>query len=59
MVNVTRETDLAIAKTDGRTSYVPGAPIAYTISITNAGPANASGIAIADTVPVSMIAVSA
>jgi uncharacterized repeat protein (TIGR01451 family) len=52
------ETRLTITKTDGQTSYVPGATIAYTIRVTNAGPANASGISIADNVPASIAGLS-
>jgi uncharacterized repeat protein (TIGR01451 family) len=51
--------DLAITKTDGQTSYVPGAPIEYTITVTNAGPSTAAGISITDTVPASIAGVSA
>ena len=58
-VVVTSETDLAITKTDGQTSYVPGAAVSYTIVITNAGPSNATGISVSDTVPPALSNVSA
>jgi uncharacterized repeat protein (TIGR01451 family) len=51
------ETRLTITKTDGQASYVPGAAIAYTVTVTNAGPANASGIAVTDNVPASITGV--
>ena len=40
------QVDLAIAKTDGQTAYVPGTPISYTITVTNAGPSTATGVTI-------------
>ncbi len=43
--------DLGITKTDGRTTYTPGAAITYTIVVTNAGPAPATGFSVADNVP--------
>ena len=50
----TPQIDLAVTKTDGQTSYVPGAPVTYTIEVTNAGPSTANGFAIADLVPASI-----
>jgi len=50
-VLVASVTDLAISKTDNRTSYVPGAPISYTIVVTNAGPSHAAGVSVSDIVP--------
>src|SRR5262249_34504491 len=52
------QTDLAISKTDGQTTYVPGTPISYTIVVTNAGPSTATGISVADTVPAAITGVS-
>lgn len=44
-------TDLRITKTDGAASYTPGSPVTYTIAVTNAGPANATGATVTDTFP--------
>ena len=51
--------DLAITKTDGRTTYVPGAVITYTLEVTNAGPSTATGFSISDTVPAALTGVTA
>ena len=53
------QVDLAIAKTDGQTAYVPGTPISYTITVTNAGPSTATGVTISDPVPVTITGVTA
>src|SRR5262249_45939223 len=53
----TPQTDLAITKTDGQTSYVPGTAISYTIAVTNAGPSTATGFSVADTVPATITGV--
>ena len=45
------QVDLGITKTDGQESYVPGTPISYTLTVTNAGPSSATGFSIADVVP--------
>src|SRR5262249_1967854 len=52
------QTDLALTKTDGKTSYVPGAPNSYTIVVTNAGPSDATGVSVADVVPAAMSGVT-
>ncbi len=41
--------DLAITKTDGAATYLPGGSLTYTITVTNAGPSDAVGAAVADT----------
>jgi uncharacterized repeat protein (TIGR01451 family) len=48
---VLRETDLAISKTDGQADYVSGAPISYTLIVTNVGPSDATGVSVSDPVP--------
>ncbi|MBO9664849.1 hypothetical protein, partial [Dokdonella sp.] len=48
---VTPSVDLSISKTDGRTTYTPGAALTYTIVVANAGPGNAVGATVADTFP--------
>src|SRR5262245_7300948 len=53
----TAQVDLVITKTDGQASYVPGRPLTYVITVTNAGPSTASGVSIADTVPAAITGV--
>src|SRR5436190_10614780 len=48
--------DLAITKTDGVTTAVPGGSVTYTITASNAGPSNATGATVADTFPASLTA---
>jgi len=43
--------DLAITKTDGSTTYLAGGSIAYTIVVTNKGPAAVTGATVSDTLP--------
>src|SRR5262249_37189595 len=50
--------DLVISKTDGQASYVPGTPITYTVTVTNAGPSNASALNLSDIVPAGITGVS-
>jgi len=47
-----------VTKTDGRTTYTPGAAISYTITVTNAGPSTAAGFSVADNMPATITAVS-
>jgi fimbrial isopeptide formation D2 family protein/uncharacterized repeat protein (TIGR01451 family) len=47
----THSANLAITKTDGSTTYIPGSGISYQIVVTNGGPNNASGFRVTDTVP--------
>ncbi|HEX4962806.1 MAG TPA: hypothetical protein VF173_18365 [Thermoanaerobaculia bacterium] len=48
---LTPQADLAITKTDGKTTAVPGGSVTYTITVTNNGPSNASGVTVADSFP--------
>ena len=41
-------TDLGITKTNGTTTIVPGSTTTYTITVTNAGPSNATGATVTD-----------
>ena len=50
--------DLSIAKSDGQASYVPGAPVTYTVTVSNSGPSTATGLSIADAVPASITGVT-
>jgi uncharacterized repeat protein (TIGR01451 family) len=45
------QADLAITKTDGVTTAVPGGSVTYTITASNAGPSAAPGSTVADTFP--------
>jgi uncharacterized repeat protein (TIGR01451 family) len=48
---LTPQADLAITKTDGQTTVLAGATITYTIVASNAGPSDAPGSTVADTLP--------
>ncbi len=50
------QADLAITKTDGVTTATPTGTITYTITASNAGPSNAPGATVADTLPASLTA---
>ena len=52
------DVDLVVTKTDGSPTYTAGGPISYTITVRNAGLSNASGVAISDTLPVSITGAS-
>jgi uncharacterized repeat protein (TIGR01451 family) len=45
------QADLSITKTDGRAAALAGQAITYTIVASNAGPSNANGATVTDTVP--------
>jgi uncharacterized repeat protein (TIGR01451 family) len=45
------QADLAITKTDGQTTAVPGTAVAYTITVTNNGPDTAVGALVTDAAP--------
>jgi len=47
--------DLGITKTDGSATYIAGSPITYTIVASNAGPADAAGATVVDTIPASIV----
>lgn len=46
--------DVSVAKSDGQTTFTPGAGGAFVITVSNAGPDAASGVAVSDTLPVGM-----
>jgi uncharacterized repeat protein (TIGR01451 family) len=48
---VNRVADLSIQKSDGRITTTPGSLITYTLTIANAGPSDATGLSISDTLP--------
>lgn len=45
------QADLSVTKDDGVTQYIPGGTLTYTITVSNAGPSNAPGSVITDTIP--------
>jgi uncharacterized repeat protein (TIGR01451 family) len=51
---LTPQADLAITKTDGVTSAIPGNSVTYTIVASNAGPSNSPGVSIVDNFPASL-----
>ena len=53
--SLTPQADLWIWKTDGQASAAAGTPITYTIMASNAGPSDASGARVADTVPAAIL----
>jgi uncharacterized repeat protein (TIGR01451 family) len=55
---LTPQVDLAITKTDGSASEVPGTPVTYTITVINSGPSDAVGATVADTFPASISGVT-
>jgi uncharacterized repeat protein (TIGR01451 family) len=52
---LTPQADLAISKTDGKTSAVPGTPDTYTLTVTNNGPSTVSSLNLVDTVPAGLL----
>jgi uncharacterized repeat protein (TIGR01451 family) len=51
---VAPESDLAIAKTNGQASSVPGQPVTWTVTVSNAGPAAVTGATVTDVPPASV-----
>src|SRR5262249_6166152 len=46
---------LAIAKSDGVTSVVPGTTDTYTITVTNSGPSTVNSVTLSDTIPTALL----
>ncbi|HEY8739612.1 MAG TPA: DUF11 domain-containing protein, partial [Candidatus Dormibacteraeota bacterium] len=55
---LTASADLAITKTDGSATAVPGNGVTYTIAATNNGPSAVTAATVTDTVPVSLTSVA-
>jgi uncharacterized repeat protein (TIGR01451 family)/CSLREA domain-containing protein len=51
---LTPTADLAITKTDGSPTAIPGSSTTYTITASNAGPSNVTGATVADTFPATL-----
>jgi uncharacterized repeat protein (TIGR01451 family) len=49
------QSDLAVTKTDGQATAIPGLPLAYTIAVSNAGPEAVTGAAVADVVSAALL----
>jgi uncharacterized repeat protein (TIGR01451 family) len=52
---LTPQADLAITKTDGKTSAVPGTPDTYTITVSNNGPSTVSSVTLTDAAPAALL----
>ena len=52
------EGDLAVVKTDGQTTAVPGTAIVYTITVSNTGPSAAIGAVVSDPFPATLSGVT-
>ena len=46
--------DLAVTKTDGQPAAVPGTPVTYSVTVTNAGPSAAVGARVLDNLPATL-----
>jgi uncharacterized repeat protein (TIGR01451 family) len=55
---LTPQADLAIANTDGKTTAVAGGPVTYTLTVTNNGPSNTSGVTVSDLFPTTLSGVT-
>jgi len=55
---LTPQTDLAITKSDGATTEVPGTPVTYTIGVTNGGPSDAVAATVTDNFPATLSGVA-
>ncbi len=55
---LTQQADLAITKTDGQTTDIPGTSITYTIVASNAGPFSVANATVVDTFPANITGVT-
>ena len=55
---LTPQSDLAVTKTDGSATAVPGSPISYTVTVSNNGPSNVTAATFTDTVPAAVTGVA-
>jgi uncharacterized repeat protein (TIGR01451 family) len=49
------ESDLGVTKTDGQSNALPGQPVTYTITVSNAGPDPVTGAPVVDLVPAALL----
>jgi len=56
--SLTPRVSLSLSKNDGRTTILPGQPVAYTIEVRNAGPSLANGISLIDNLPSELTGIS-
>jgi len=49
------QAELAVTKTDGQTTAVPGEPLSYTIVVSNAGPGDVIGATVTDALPAALL----
>ncbi|MCL1841348.1 MAG: hypothetical protein FWF75_06345, partial [Propionibacteriaceae bacterium] len=54
---LTHQADLSITKTPASLTATPGSPLTYTLTISNAGPSDATGVVVTDRVPADSAAV--
>jgi uncharacterized repeat protein (TIGR01451 family) len=52
---LTPQADLAVSKTDGKTTAVPGTADTYTITVSNAGPSTVSSVVLRDSLPAALL----
>ena len=55
---IAAESDLTIAKSDAPDPALPAGPLVYTLTVTNAGPSNATGVVVTDQLPAGVTFVS-
>ena len=55
---LTPRADLSITKTDGQTSAVPGTPVTYTLTVSNAGPSSVTGAQVQDAFPAGLTGIT-
>ena len=58
VTTIQSDVDFSISKTDGLTTVVAGTQLTYTITAANAGPSDAIGAMISDTIPIELVSLS-